>query len=80
MATNRRESRHEVRHSSAGGGRLFVLRLWKEPRDFEGKDPLWRGSISEIDGSNTRYFDRISGLSRIIGEATGAGSLFEETQ
>lgn len=57
---------------------LFVLKLWPEERSFEGKAPVWRGAFTNIDGSNTRYFDHISGLARLLREAVGAESMFAE--
>ena len=53
----------------------LVLRLWPESREFEGEQPLWRGSLSELDGSNTRYFDSAQALCGLIADLTGAESL-----
>ena len=55
--------------------RSLVLRIWPEPRDFEGEAPLWRGSIAELDGSNTCYFDSASALCRLVADLTGAETL-----
>jgi len=53
----------------------LVLRLWPEPRDFEGQQPLWRGSLADLDGANTRYFDNGRSLCKLLAELTGANSL-----
>lgn len=55
--------------------RSLVLRVWPESRNFEGEPPLWRGSIEELDGSNTRYFDSASALCRLVADLTGADIL-----
>ena len=60
-------------------GHLYVLKVWPEERNFEGMEPVWRGSLNNIDGSNTRYFDNFSGLARLLREATGAERLFTES-
>ena len=64
--------------SRLGRGHLFVLRVWPEPRSLDGMEPVWRGSLTNIDGSNTRYFDQFAGLARLLSEATGAAGLFGE--
>ena len=53
----------------------LILRLWPEPRDFEGEQPIWRGSVVELNGSNTRYFDNAQSLCDLIADLTGAESL-----
>jgi len=59
--------------------RSLILRIWHEPRDFEGEAPLWRGSIAELDGSNTRYFDSTAALCRLVADLTGADTIRQET-
>jgi hypothetical protein len=55
--------------------RSLVLRIWPESRSFEGEPPLWRGSVAELDGSNTRYFDSAAALCRLVADLTGADAL-----
>ncbi|WP_374548593.1 hypothetical protein [Sphingobium yanoikuyae] len=50
----------------------LILRLWPESRDFEGETPIWRGSLCNLDGSDTRYFDSGHGLCALIADQTGA--------
>lgn len=56
----------------------LVLRLWPESRDYEGQAPLWRGSLSDLDGSNTRYFDSCNGLCALIADQTGSADFRNE--
>lgn len=55
--------------------RSLILRIWPESRSYEGEPPLWRGSIAELDGSNTRYFDSAAALCHLVAELTGAEAL-----
>ncbi len=66
-----------IHKGSEARARSFVLRLWPEPREFEHKQPIWRGSVAELDGSNTRYFASANGLARILTDAIGSDSLLE---
>ena len=34
---------------------VFILRIWQEPREIEGKQAEWRGVIEHI-ATGTRYF------------------------
>jgi len=61
--------------SRAARAYSLVLRLWPESREFEGEAPLWRGSLAELDGSNTRYFDSARTLCGLVADITGAESL-----
>ncbi|NIJ21095.1 hypothetical protein FHS95_002798 [Sphingomonas naasensis] len=53
----------------------LLMRLWSESRDFEGLAPVWRGSLSTLDGSNTQYFDDGCALCAIVAECTGATTM-----
>ena len=55
--------------------RSLILRVWPESRSFEGEPPLWRGSLSNLDGSDTQYFDNAKALCRLIVKLTGAEAL-----
>jgi hypothetical protein len=65
--------------SELGGPRprahSLLMRLWPESRDFEGQEPLWRGSLSDLDGSNTRYFDNGCSLCALVADCTGAPAM-----
>jgi len=34
---------------------VFIVRIWLEPREIEGADPLWRGMIQHLPSSEQRY-------------------------
>lgn len=35
---------------------VFILRLWREPREIEGADPEWRGVIEHLKTGERRYW------------------------
>lgn len=46
----------------------FIVRIWGEATDDEGKAIQWRGSIDQV-GSNKRlYFSDLEGVTRFIRE------------
>lgn len=55
--------------------RSLLMRLWPESREFEGQGPLWRGSLSDLDGSNTRYFDNGCTLCALVADHVGATTM-----
>jgi hypothetical protein len=36
--------------------RAFLIRVWRERRDVPNGDPVWRGSIDDVDGGPRVYF------------------------
>jgi hypothetical protein len=35
---------------------IFILRIWREPREIEGATPLWRGVITHLADGEKAYF------------------------
>lgn len=50
----------------------FVVRLWREARDEPGREPVWRGTVSDLHGRPLGSFQSASELVRILGRASGA--------
>lgn len=49
----------------------LVIRLWRE----EGNgSPVWRGSITEIQTGETKYFQSLTDLAVLIARVVGAAS------
>lgn len=43
--------------------RVFIIRIWREPREIEGALPEWRGVIESTHDNQRRY---LKGLDEII--------------
>lgn len=79
MSTSQADpSDRSMPRATAARAKVFVLRIWPEPRSFEGMTPVWRGSVNDIDGGQTRYFDRMTGLARILRDAAGQEAFLED--
>src|SRR5262245_45995797 len=53
----------------------FLVRLWKETRERSGERPVWRGTLSNLQGHNVGSFGNIVELGELLALATGAGEL-----
>ncbi|HEY8745212.1 MAG TPA: hypothetical protein VIU62_19150 [Chloroflexota bacterium] len=54
----------ERRHS-------FVLRIWEERCDEDGAEPLWRGSLEEVQRGHRVYFSTLLELCDHLQTQTG---------
>ena len=41
---------------------VFIIRVWREPREIEGQPALWRGVIEHLVSGERCYFTRYSKL------------------
>ncbi len=44
----------------------FVVRIWCEPREIEGKTPAWRGMIEHVASRNRQYLEDINEINTFI--------------
>ena len=54
---------------------VFIIRIWREPREIPGATPLIRGVISHLNSGNEKYLkglDQILKFVRPYQEALGA--------
>ncbi|NOH02302.1 MAG: hypothetical protein HND47_10275 [Chloroflexi bacterium] len=49
-------------------GFTFVLHLWREKDDGQF---VWRGSVTDVQRGETKYFQSISALAELIARAVG---------
>jgi hypothetical protein len=49
----------------------FVVRLWQERRDIPGSNPVWRGSIDDIQSGSRMYFVTLPELCEQIQARSG---------
>ncbi|HEV7216110.1 MAG TPA: hypothetical protein VGP33_13430 [Chloroflexota bacterium] len=49
----------------------FVLRIWEEPREQDGAEPIWRGSMEEVLTGTRVYFSTLLDLCDHLGRSTG---------
>jgi hypothetical protein len=78
-----RASHDALQPSSRTGGdgahapaaHAFLVRLWKETRERSGERPVWRGTLSDLQGHSVGSFGSIVELGELLALATGAGEL-----
>ena len=63
----------ESAHSPAA--HAFLVRLWKETRELSGQRPVWRGTLSNLQGHSLGSFGNMVELGELLARATGAGEL-----
>ena len=49
----------------------FIIRVWYEAQDNEGKVMTWRGSIDHVGGNKRLYFQDLNGAVHFIQEQSG---------
>lgn len=49
----------------------FIIRVWYEAQDSEGKVLTWRGSIDHVGGNKRLYFQDMNGVVNFIQEQSG---------
>jgi hypothetical protein len=52
----------------------FLVRLWKEPREITEQHPVWRGTLSDLQGHSIGSFGTVEELGELLTRATGAGA------
>lgn len=45
---------------------LFILRIWKEPRELPGALPLWRGVIEHVGSGERRYVKALDEITAFL--------------
>lgn len=57
---------------------IFILRLWREPREIERAEVEWRGEVEPLLNGEKRYFRSLEEIAPILGgyleRTPGAGS------
>jgi hypothetical protein len=51
----------------------FLVRLWKETRSDRRAEPLWRGTVSDLQGRQLGSFSSAAELARIVGTGLDTG-------
>jgi len=49
----------------------FVVRIWQETADGNGRAGIWRGSIDHVGTGNRLYFCDLDGIVRFVQEQSG---------
>jgi len=49
----------------------FIIRVWYESQDRDGKVVAWRGSIDHVGGNKRLYFQDLNGAVKFIQEQSG---------
>lgn len=49
----------------------FIIRVWYESQDNDGKVVTWRGSIDHVGGNKRLYFQDLNGAVKFIQEQSG---------
>lgn len=45
---------------------VFIVRVWREPRELEDAAIIWRGVIEHVDSGDRRYFRRLGAVTGFI--------------
>ncbi len=45
---------------------VFIVRIWCEPREIEGKLPEWRGEIENVHSGERRYLKNLAEITPFI--------------
>jgi hypothetical protein len=54
-----------------GDTQAFIVRIWHEAEDDEGRPVAWRGSVQQVGSDSRLYFQELDGIVRFIQEQTG---------
>jgi hypothetical protein len=46
--------------------RVLVLRLWREPREIEGAQAVWRGVVEDVSSGNQYYVKDLGEINQVI--------------
>jgi hypothetical protein len=46
---------------------VFIVRVWREPRDIQGVEPTWRGVVEHVGTGERRYLTDLGELALFIG-------------
>jgi hypothetical protein len=49
---------------------VFIIRIWKEPREIPGAKPQWRGMVEWLTTREVQYFISLDKLIEFIREKT----------
>ena len=49
----------------------FIVRVWHEAEDTDGRSGAWRGSIIHVGSECRQYFQNLDGIVRFIEEQLG---------
>jgi hypothetical protein len=61
-----------------GNTNSFVVRIWHEAVDSEGKVTAWRGSIEHVGSARRLYFQDLDHLVTFIQDSAGVGAQAQE--
>jgi hypothetical protein len=53
----------------------FLVRLWREAREYPERRPTWRGTVSDLQGHHLGSFGSVLEFGDILARATGASEL-----
>ena len=50
---------------------VFIVRIWREPREIEGATLLWRGAVEHVASGERCYVQRLNEITRFIARCSG---------
>ncbi len=57
----------------------FVIKIWHERRDIIGAEPVWRGSVNDVQGGPRVYFNSLATLCGYLARHAGIGDCWLDT-
>ena len=50
---------------------VFIVRIWREPREIDGATPKWRGLVEHVTSGERRYVERLNEIAPFIASHLG---------
>jgi hypothetical protein len=57
-------------YSDEPTSQVFIIRIWKEPREIPGAKPHWRGMVEWLNTREVQYFISLDKLIEFLREKT----------
>jgi hypothetical protein len=52
---------------------VFIVRIWREPREIAGAEPEWRGVVEHVASKQRRFISELGEISMFIAPYVGGG-------
>ena len=53
-------------HKDEESAHVFIVRVWREPRELEDAAIIWRGVVEHVESGGRRYFTRLGAMTEYI--------------
>lgn len=63
------EATPEKMSFSVADSQVFILRVWREPRELRGQPPAWRAALEHLPTGNRQSFGSLDGVVAYLEDA-----------